>query len=336
MVSLSHAALSSARRRLSIPTRYHDVVLFVLLAALFGGSFVAIKTGLRGLPPVLFAGLRFDVAAVVLLAYVLVSRPRSGWLPRTRADLLGVGVAAVFLVGLNNGFLFVGQATTTPAAASVMYGLNPVLAPVFAWALLGQRLSAVNAAGIGVALAGVLLIVGPSASALVDPGTVGQLLVVVSAAAVALGSVLLRRVEARMDGVALTAWAMAVGAVLLHGASLAVGESPARLLEADAVTVASVLVVGVPSTAVAYAVYFGLIARVGPVRANLVAYAVPVFAALSGWLVLGAPVSAGTVLGFVVVLTGFALVERDAIRTEVCRLRRGRAEPPSSPFPCDD
>lgn len=335
----------------SLPTRYRDAALFVLLAALFGGAFVAIETGLRALPPVLFAGLRFDVAAVALLAYVAFSRPASAWLPRTRADLLGVAVAATFLVALNNGFLFVGQATTTPAAAAVMYGLNPVLAPVFAWALLDRRLSRVEAGGIAVALGGVLLIVGPSPATLADPGSVGQLLVLVSAGAVALGSVLLRRIDARMDGVALTAWAMALGAVLLHATSLALGESPTPLASLDAVTTASVLVVGLPSTAVAYAIYFGLIARLGPVRANLVAYAVPVFAALAGWLVLGAPVAVSTALGFLVVVAGFALVERDAVRAELCRVRRRRAadddastdghQPspeadPASPFPCDD
>jgi drug/metabolite transporter (DMT)-like permease len=352
----------------SLPARYRDAALFVLLAALFGGAFVAIEAGLRELPPVLFAGLRFDVAAVALLAYVALSRPRSAWLPRTRADVLGVAVAATFLVALNNGFLFVGQTTTTPAAAAVMYGLNPVLAPVFAWALLDRRLSRVEASGIAVALAGVLLIVGPSPATLADPGSVGKLLVLVAAGAVALGSVLLRRLDARMDGVALTAWAMAGGALLLHGTSLALGESPASVVGVDAVTAASVLVVGLPSTALAYAIYFGLIARLGPVRANLVAYAVPVFAALAGWVVLGAPVSVPTALGFLVVVAGFALVERDAVRAELCRIRRRRREagsaeesdatPPSSglddgrassdstsassgtdaasPFPCDD
>lgn len=342
VVSLSQSlALPSFPARPSLPARYRDAALFVLLAVLFGGAFVAIKTGLRGLPPVLFAGLRFDVAAVALLAYVALSRPRSAWLPQTRADALGIAVAATFLVALNNAFLFVGQATTTPAAAAVMYGLNPVLAPVFAWALLGRRLARVEVAGIAVALGGVLLIVGPSPSALVDPDAVGGLFVLVAAGAVALGSVLLRRLDARMDSVALTAWAMAGGALLLHGASLAVGESPASVLAADAATVASVLVVGLPSTAVAYAIYFGLIARLGPVRANLVAYAVPVFAALSGWLVLGARVSLSTLLGFLVVVAGFALVEREAIRAELCRLRRRPPRDDDAPDaapspPCDD
>nr|WP_159765277.1 DMT family transporter [Halovenus carboxidivorans] len=293
--------------------------MFVLLAALFGGSFAAIKTGLAELPPVLFAAHRFDVAAVALLGYLVVVRDRETWLPRTRADFVGIGVAALFLITLNNGLLFAGQATTTPAAASVMYGLNPVLAPVFAWVLLGDRLSRVGALGIGVALAGVVVMVRPSPSTLAEASAIGQLLVLGAAAAVALGSVLLRRVEPQMESLPLTAWAMAVGAVLLHATSVGFGESQTALLGASSATLWSVLAVGLPSTAVAYAIYFALIERLGPVRANLVAYVVPVFAALTGWVVLGSGISVWTVVGFFVVVVGFALVERETIRAELRR-----------------
>ncbi|KOX92542.1 hypothetical protein AMS69_14460 [Haloarcula rubripromontorii] len=323
--------------RPSLPARYRDSALFVLLAVLFGGSFVAIKTGLRELPPVLFAGLRFDLAAVTLLGYIVFTRSRSTWLPRTRGDFVGIGMAALFLIALNNGFLFLGQGTTTPAAASVMYGLNPILAPVFAWWLLGDRLSWLGVVGIGIALSGVIIIVQPSPSTFTDASAVGQLLVLGAAAAVALGSVLLQRVSPQMDSTPLTAWAMAVGAVLLHIASLLVGEPPTAVIGIGPATIASIVAVGIPSTAVAYAIYFGLIKRIGPVRANLVAYVVPIFAALMGWLLLGSSVSLWTFVGFLVVVAGFALIERVTIRMELRRLyRRFEDTSPKQTPPCDD
>lgn len=317
--------------------RYRDAGLFVLLAALFGGSFVAIKTGLRELPPVLFAGLRFDVAAVVLLGYVVLTHKRASWRPTGRRDLLAVATGAIFLVALNNGLLFLGQVSTTPAAASVMYGLNPILAPVFAWLILGNRLSVLGIIGIGVALCGVVIIVQPSPATLTDPSSVGQLLVLGAAGAVALGSVLLRRVEPTLSSVAVTAWSMAIGAVLLHAGSLVVGEPQPSPLSLDGVTLLSILVLGIPSTAVAYAMYFGLIERIGPVRTNLVAYIVPVFAALSGWLVLETAVSIWTGVGFLVVVAGFSLIERQVVVAEVRRLwGRVRGDPPTVETTCDD
>lgn len=336
MVPLNRSTLRSTLSILRTGTAYRDAGLFVLLAALFGSSFVAIKTGLRELPPVLFAGLRFDLAAIVLLVYVAVTRPRSAWLPRTGGDLLGITVAAVFLIGLNNGLLFLGQNTTTPAAASVMYGLNPILAPVFAWWLLGDRVSRLGALGIGVALGGVILIVQPSPSTFTDASAIGQLLVLGAAAAVALGSVLVQRVRPRMESISLTAWAMAAGALLLHGVSLAAGEAPSSVASVTRITIASLLVVAVLSTALAYPIYFHLIGQIGPVRANLVAYVVPVFAALTGWLVLGQTVSPWTVVGFLVVVAGFALVERDTIRDEIDRFRHRGHDTETSTSVCSD
>jgi drug/metabolite transporter (DMT)-like permease len=324
--------------------RYRNAALFVSAAVLFGCSFVAIETGLRELPPLLFAALRFDVAAVALGSYILATRSRSAWLPRTRGDVLGIGVAGVFLIAMNNALLFVGQGSTTPAMASMMYGLNPVLAPVFAWWLLGDRLSGVGVLGIGVALAGVVVILQPSPDTLASAGTVGQALIMGAAVAVAIGSVLLKRVQARMDTLPLTAWATVVGAAALHVTSALAGESPTAVVGVSSSTVASLLVVGVPSTAVAYAIRFDLIGRIGPVRTNLVSYVVPIVAAVFGWLVLGAGVSPVTTVGFAVVVAGFVLVERDAVRREVCRIRRygrrrrdtGPAGAAESPFPCDD
>jgi drug/metabolite transporter (DMT)-like permease len=326
----------------TVPARYRDAGLFVLLAALFGSGFVAIETGLRELPPVLFASLRFDIAALALLSYVVLTRPRASWLPRTRGDLLGVGVAGLFLVALNNSLLFLGQGTITPGMASIMYGLNPVLAPVFAWWLLGDRISWPGALGIGIALSGVVIIVQPSASTVTDASALGQFLVMGAAAAAALGSVLLQRVSPQVESIALTGWGMALGAALLHGVSLVAGEPQTSVVGIAPVTVLSLFVIGIPSTAVAYAIHFGLLARVGPVRANLVAYVVPVFAALTGLVLLGTAVSAWTAVGFLVVVAGFVVVERDTLRREVVRLRTdlGGQEPqeptPSAAPPSDD
>lgn len=305
---------------MSLPDRYRNAAGFVLVALLFGVGFPAIKTGLRELPPLLFAGLRFDVAALFLLGYVLVARSRDAVVPRTRGDSAALAVATVFVVVLNNGFLFLGQVSTTPAAASVMYGLSPVLAPLFAWWLLRERLSWLGAAGIGVALGGVVLIVRPSPATLADASSVGQMLVLGAAAAVAFGSVLLRRIDPRMASLPLTAWAMAAGAVGLHLSSVALGEPQAPATTIGPATAVALLTVGLLSTALAYPVYFGLIDGIGPVRTNLLAYLVPVFATLFGWLALGATVSRFTVAGFAVVVAGFGLVERETVGAELGRL----------------
>jgi len=301
--------------------RYRNAGLFVLLGVLFGSSFVAIKAGLDALPPVFFAALRFDVAAPLLLGYA--AWRHEDWIPRNRADFASLVVGAVTIVVANNGLLFLGQRTITPAAASVMYSLNPILSPAFAFLLLGQRLDGRGIVGILLGLVGVVVIVQPSPATLTSGSTLGQLYVLGAAAAIALGSVVMRRIEATVESIPLTAWAMALGALLLHGWSLVIGESAAGAPLSPTV-VSAVLVVGIPSTAAAYPIYFTLIRRIGPVRTNLIAYVVPIVAAFTGWLLLGEPVTLATVVGFCIVVAGVAFLERRIVAAELARLFRGR------------
>lgn len=297
--------------------RYRNAALFVLLGVLFGSSFVAIKAGLAALPPVFFAALRFDVAAPLLLAYA--AWRHDTWVPQSRADAAGLVVGAVTIIAANNGLLFLGQRAITPAAASVMYGLNPILSPAIAFLVLGQRLDVRGIVGILLGLVGVVIIVQPSPDTLTSGSTIGQLYVLGAAATIALGSVLMRRIEATLDSIPLTAWAMALGAALLHVWSYAIGESAAGT-EPTATVLLALLVVAIPSTAFAYPIYFTLIRRIGPVRTNLVAYVVPIVAALTGWVLLGEPVTLATAVGFCVVVAGVALLERHVVATELSRL----------------
>jgi drug/metabolite transporter (DMT)-like permease len=299
--------------------RYRNAGLFVLLGVLFGSSFVAIKAGLDALPPVFFAALRFDVAAPLLLAYA--AWRYDAWRPRSRADLTALAVGAATIVAANNGLLFLGQRTITPAAASVMYGLNPILSPAVAFLLLGQRLDVRGAVGILLGLVGVVVIVQPSPETLTSGSTVGQLYVLAAAALIALGSVLMRRIDATMASIPLTAWAMALGAALLHLWSLGIGESVAGT-DPTTTLVLAVLVVSIPSTAAAYPIYFTLIRRIGPVRTNLVAYVVPVVAALTGWVLLDEPVTLATAAGFCIVVAGVCLLERHVVAAELSRVAR--------------
>jgi drug/metabolite transporter (DMT)-like permease len=246
---------------------------------------------------------------------------------------VGIAVAAATIVAANNGLLSLGQQTATPAAASVMYGLNPIIAPVFALLLLDQRVDARDAAGIVLGLVGVVILVQPSPDTLTSGSTTGQLLVLGAAVAVAFGSVALRRVDTDLASVPVKAWAMALGAGLLHAASLVAGEpQPLALGSLAPGILAAVASLGVLSTAMAYPIYFGLIRSIGPVRANLVAYLVPVVAAVTGWLLLSQPVTVATVVGFLVVVAGVALLERQVVHAELTRLRRAvdDAGPPAA------
>lgn len=114
---------------------------------------------------------------------------------------------------------------------------------------------------------------------------------------------------------------MVFGALVLHGASLALGEPQALPLSATGV--ASLAYLSLGASAVGFLVYFDLLERLGPVGINLVSYLAPVFSAVVGWALLGERVDAYTAAGFAVIVVGFALVKRRELRRTVRRRLRG-------------
>jgi len=115
---------------------------------------------------------------------------------------------------------------------------------------------------------------------------------------------------------------MLLGAALLHAVERALPVRGFGAVEPSAAAVAAVAYLAVVAGGVGYLLYFELLDRIGPVEINLVAYVSPAFAALGGWLLLGEPVAPRTVAGFLLIVCGFALVKRRAIREEALRTRR--------------
>lgn len=302
------------------------VVLFALASLLFGGTFVAAKAGLAYFPPLLFVALRFDIAAAALAVYAVLRIPRSELLPRTRGDILGIVATGVFAIGLANALLFVGQQDATSAVGAIVFGLNPILTPVFAALLLAdERLSKRGAIGMALGLVGVALVVDPDPATLLAGG-VGKLLIFAGAVSGAFGTVLIRRADATLSSTARTAWGLPLAAVFTHGLSLVSGESVGAITWTPEALLA-LSYVGIFAGAVAYIAYFGLIDTAGAISANLVFYVVPAVATLGGWALLGETISMLTVVGFLVIVAGFAVIGSDSIQALLTRMRESSRSP---------
>ena len=296
-------------------SRYRNLALFVLLAAVWGSAFMAIKAGLAYLPPVLFAAVRYDLAGVVMLAYAWWAVDR--WRPRTGAEWRLVAVGGVLMIAGYHAFLFVGERETTSAAAAVIVSLSPALTTGFARALLpDERLAPAGLVGLVLGLAGVVVMAQPDPANLLAPDVVGRGLVFLAAASFALGSVLTRRSTASLPIETMEAWSMVLGAALMHVVSAAIGETPADVvLSSEAL--GAIAYLSLVASGVGFLIYFDLLDRLGPIQINLVSYVAPVFAAVAGYLWLDERVTGATVAGFLLIVAGFALVKREALAAEL-------------------
>jgi len=297
-------------------SKFRNGGLFLLLSMLWGTAFMVIKAGLEFVPPVLFAAFRYDIAGVVMLAYA--AAVADYWKPKTRNDWITVLVGSTLIIGLYNAFLFVGQQGVTSAVAAILIGMNPILATGFSRAFLpSERLAPVGVLGLLFGFIGVGVVARPDPSTLLSGGVVAPGFVLLAAVCVALGSVLTQRLESGISTEGMVAWSNAIGAVLLHGISTSLPSESVTDVELTTGAILAVVYLAVFASAVGYFIYFDLLDRMGAIEINLVSYAAPVFAAISGWLVLNESLEIVSVIGFVMIFVGFGLLKREAISDEL-------------------
>lgn len=291
-------------------SKNRDILLFVALAFVWGTSFAAIEVGLATLPPVLFAALRFDVAALVFAGAVAVFGAH--WRPQTRTDWTLIGVGSVLVIGAHFALLFVGQSYVSSGVAAIVLSLTPIVTPPLAIALLPrERIRAPAVVGLVLGLVGVVVIAVPGGS--LDGQAIGVALLFGSALAFALGSVLIERLQSTLPIVSVQAWSMAGGALLLHALSAALpGESIAGAVVTTPAVVA-LAYLAIVATGGGFFAYFSLLDRIGATEISLVNYAVPVVATLFGWAVLSESITLATIAGFALIVLGFALCKVGAL-----------------------
>lgn len=301
-------------------TRYRNLLLYLLLAAVWGTAFPATKAGLQDLPPVTFAALRFDIAAAVMFAWVVYRGDRLR--PSGRGDYTYILVGGLLTIGAHHALLFAGQDYVTSAVASVLLGLVPVITPAITRLTASDEpLTRLGVLGVGVGFLGVAVIANPDpANLLAD--IQGVLLVFGAALAFAVGAVVTHDAKPGLSVLALQPWMMLVGAISLHLAALVLPGEGAAYVTLTPTAIWAVLYLALAAGALGFTLYFVLLRRLGPVEMSFIEYVLPLFAAIGGWLLLGEGISANTILGFLLILVGFVLVKRRALRAELRRVER--------------
>jgi drug/metabolite transporter (DMT)-like permease len=259
--------------------------MLLALAVLWGGSFFFNGVAVRELPAFTLVWLRVAVAAVALL---LVLRTLGHPMPRDRrvwAAFLGMGL-------LNNVVPFAlivwGQHHIASGLASILNATTPLFTVLVAHLLTAdEKLTPFKAAGVAVGFAGAVFMIGPDALGGLGVGVLAQLACLAGALSYAFAGIFGRRFK-RM-GVAPMATAagqVCASTVLLLPVMLLV-DRPWTLAMPSAATWGAVLGVGLLSTALAYVLYFRILAAAGATNLLLVTFLIPVSAILLGVLVLG-------------------------------------------------
>jgi drug/metabolite transporter (DMT)-like permease len=274
----------------------------VVLAAIWGSSFLFIRIAVDELGPAVLTEARVLLAAVPVAAFVLLGGGRLALRERWR-DFLLLGT---FAAALPFGLIAVAELELPASLASILNSTPPIWSAVIAALFFGERFTPRLAAGLGLALGGVALVVGLAPVDVDLPFVLAALAMLVSG--VLYGAMGLFSAR-RMKGVAplrlVVGQHAAAAVVLLPAVALfPVREAP------DVGEWGAVLALGLLCTALAFVLYFRLIAAVGATRTLTVTFLVPVFGVFWGAVFLGEELRPAQGLGALVLLAGVWLVVR--------------------------
>ncbi|MFD1564462.1 DMT family transporter [Haloarchaeobius amylolyticus] len=288
------------------------IILFVVLGAIWGGAYPAISIGVETVPPIFYAAVRYDIASILMLTYVSLNI--NYWYPQNVGDWMNVAFGGLFIIGAYNAFLFAGQTIVPSAVAAVLVGLMPVFTSFISQILVPDKdISVLGIIGIMLGFVGIIFISRPDPSHLLGGDTVGQLLVIIAAASMALGSVLTERVDSDQPAITMEAWSMFLGAIVLHIAATQTTSSP-WTIQWTSSAILMLVYLSVLSSAVAYLIYFYLLRELGAFEMNFVAYVAAAFGVIIGWAALQDQITAYTLVGFVCIFCGFLLLKKDQIK----------------------
>lgn len=298
-----------------MPRKSLDAVLFALLAAFWGGSFVAIKFAVLVFPPLFSAALRVALALAVLAAYF-------AWdgrdLRAPAAARRRMWLAGLFAQGIPFALLFWGEKKISPGLAGIINGTVPIWTFVFGLAAgTGESFTLKKTAGLALGFLGIAVICSPMLS---FGGTRAELLGTAAVFGMAfsygVGTLLTRSLlsgGAKVDFRANLVHQLAASTVFLLIGSflLETWPSPALVFSSFAALV-SIVYLGVFSTAAAFLIYFHLIREWGAVRASAVTYVAPIIALFWDYVFFRNVPNKAESVGVLAVLAGVVLLHQPA------------------------
>jgi probable blue pigment (indigoidine) exporter len=276
--------------------RGSDLLLTALAPAIWGSTYVVTTLMLPQDYPLTVAMLRALPAGFLLLLIVRQLPQGIWWL---RAFILGALNFSVFWA-----LLFVAAYRLPGGVAATLGAVQPLVVILLARSLLGTPVRGLSVLAALGGLGGVALLVLTPKAAL-DP--VGIAAGLISAASMALGTVLSRRWQPPVSALTFTSWQLTAGGILL--APLAFAAEPA-LPPLTALNVAGIAYLGLIGAALTYVLWFRGVARLEPAVVSSLGFLSPITAVLLGWGMLGQQLSAAQIAGMVIVVASVWLSQR--------------------------
>ncbi len=282
-------------------------LMLIILSVLWGGSFFFIEIAVSELPVLTIVLFRVVLAAIALWLFILIagiSIPKS------------FTVWGSFLImGLfNNVFPFSlivwGQTHIASSLASILNATTPLFTVLVASALLhDEKITRNKLMGVLLGFLGVVVMIGPSAFSGIGVNVVAQLAILGAALSYAFAGVYGRRFKAHNINPVVTAAGQVSASALFLIPIVLVVDNPVDIVTPNAQAIMALIALAILSTALAYVLYFKILASAGATNLLLVTFLIPVSAILLGTVILGEILQTSHIIGMGIIAIGLVAID---------------------------
>jgi len=289
------------------PPRWQTLLAFAIIYFVWGSTFLAIRVGVREVPPFLLAGMRFFAAGAVLYIWMRLKGTPSP----SRREWIAASSIAVLIFVLDYGLLFWAEKRVPSGIAAVMMSTIPVyMALAEILFLRTQRLTLRLAFALLLGIGGVAVLVGRSST--LGGGAIdrsGAIALMISGVSWSVAAILLRKLPLPESKVMSSGAQMLAGGILLVVTALLLGELKGFRVQAVSWNAWLALIyLTVAGSIVAFTAYVWLIHHQSPTKVGTYAYVNPVIAVLIGYFFGGEGLGERTVLGTLLILVSVVVI----------------------------
>ena len=274
-------------------------ILITILGAVWGSAFMFIKIATPELGPIALVNIRLAVAGLIFIPFLLQQK----YLKHFRSNLKNILVLSVINTALPFSLFAYASLESSSNMLSILNGTTAIMAVVISTIWLKIRLNFFQIMGVFIGLFGIVVLANPDNVYISMKATI----ICLSAAfCYALSANYIQKFAYKTNTIVLIGWSLVIASVLLL--PITFFNLPSQLPSNNVIF--SILWLGVISTGVAFLGYVRLIEKVGAVKTATVAYFIPVFGVIWGYVFLGEPITLQILIGMILILIGIVFTNK--------------------------
>ena len=274
-------------------------ILITILGAVWGSAFMFIKIATPELGPIALVNIRLAVAGLIFIPFLLQNK----YLKHFKSNIKNILVLSIVNTALPFSLFAFASLESSSNMLSILNGTTAIMAVVISTIWLKVKLNVFQIMGVFVGLFGIIVLANPDNIYISTKATIFCL---GAAFCYALSANYIQKFAHKTNTTVLIGWSLVIASILLI--PLTMLNLPSQFPSPKVIF--SILWLGVISTGIAFLGYVRLIEKIGAVKTATVAYFIPVFGVIWGYIFLSEPITLQILIGMMLILTGIIFTNK--------------------------